>query len=411
MTASERLLQKTLVGSDIGSSEWNSIQAAFRDRAFFSARVSSIRLLDAMRTKIVESLKGNLSASDFRLAIRRELGAIQYDAGEARGTIKDLMTSARLDLIYNTNREMAQGFMQHLQATNAGALAAAPAYELKRAERRKVPRNWPEIWKSKGGTLYDGRMIALKTDPIWTRISRFGLPYPPFDYNSGMDLFSVSRRECLRLGVITEETPPQKPPKYDFNANLQAKFDVGHWSGERAQFFRDSFGDQLKYEQDQKTGNVTVQWQRCLLRDMFENYTPPTPNESGKGWALGKATARLLTECDKVSPKYRPLFEGRGLSLNKSIAKHTIDEGHWLVDKTPGNMPVKPEDLDLVPSLWRAPDYIEAGGLKDSIVLCLETFDGGILKMPVKVKRQVPTPTGLFKQRIPGEHSQPVFHG
>lgn len=144
---------------------------------------------------------------------------------------------------------------------------------------------------------------------------------------------------------------------------------------------------------------------------MFENYTPPTPNESGKGWALGKATARLLAECDKVSPKYRPLFEGRGLSLNKSIAKHTIDEGHWLVDKTPGNMPVKPEDLDLVPSLWRAPDYIEAGGLKDSIVLCLETFDGGILKMPVKVKRQVPTPTGLFKQRIPGEHSQPVFHG
>ena len=411
MTASERLLQKTLVGSDIGSSEWNSIQAAFRDRAFFSARVSSIRLLDAMREKIGESLKGNLSASDFRLAIRRELGAIQYDAGEARGTIKDLMTSARLDLIYNTNREMAQGFMQHLQATNAGALAAAPAYELKRAERRKVPRNWPEIWKSKGGTLYDGRMIALKTDPIWTRISRFGLPYPPFDYNSGMDIFSVSYRECLRLGVITEETPPQKPPKYDFNANLQAKFDVGHWSGERAQFFRDSFGDQLKYEQDQKTGNVTVQWQRCLLRDMFENYTPPTPSESGKGWALGKATARLLAECDKVSPKYRPLFEGRGLSLNKSIAKHTIDEGHWLVDKTPGNMPVKPEDLDLVPSLWRAPDYIEAGGLKDSIVLCLETFDGGILKMPVKVKRQVPTPTGLFKQRIPGEHSQPVFHG
>ena len=411
MTASERLLQKALVGSDIGSSEWNSIQAAFRDRAFFSARVSSIRLLDAMRTKIVESLKGNLSASDFRLAIRRELGAIQYDAGEARGTIKDLMTSARLDLIYNTNREMAQGFMQHLQATNAGALAAAPAYELKRAERRKVPRNWPEIWKSKGGTLYDGRMIALKTDPIWTRISRFGLPYPPFDYNSGMDIFSVSYRECLRLGVITEETPPQKPPKYDFNANLQAKFDVGHWSGERAQFFRDSFGDQLKYEQDQKTGIVTVQWQRCLLRDMFENYTPPTPNESGKGWALGKATSKLLAECDKVSAKYRPLFEGRGLSLNKSIAKHTIDEGHWLVDKTPGNMPVKPEDLDLVPSLWRAPDYIEAGGLMDSIVLCLETFDGGILKMPVKVKRQVPTPTGLFKQKIPGEHSQPVFHG
>lgn len=411
MTASEWLLQRALVGSGIGSGEWNSIQAALRDRAFFSARVSSIRLLDAMRAKVAESLRGNLSASDFRLAIRRELDATGYDPGENRGTLKDLTKSARLDLIYNTNREMAQGFMQHLQATSEGALAAAPAYELMRAERRRVPRNWPEIWKAKGGTLYDGRMIALKTDPIWTRISRFGLPHPPFDYNSGMDVFSVSRRECLRLGVIDEDSPRQKPPHTGFNDNLQAKFDVGHWSGERARFFRDAFGDQLKYVQDRKTGIVTVQWQRCLLRDMFENYTPPTPDESGKGWSLGKATGRLLAECDKVSPKYRQLFEGRGLSLNKSIAKHTIDEGHWLVDRTPGNMPVRPEDLDLVPSLWRTPDYIEAGGQKDSIVLCLETFDGGILKMPVKVRSNIPIPTGLFKQKTPGEHSQPVFHG
>ena len=81
MTASERLLQKALVGSGIGSGEWNSNQAALRDRAFFSARVSSIRLLDAMRAKVAESLRGNLSVSDFRLAIRRELDATGYDPG------------------------------------------------------------------------------------------------------------------------------------------------------------------------------------------------------------------------------------------------------------------------------------------------------------------------------------------
>lgn len=410
MTASERLLQKALVGSDIGSSEWNSIQAAFRDRAFFSAHVSSIRLLDAMRAKIAESLKGNLSASDFRLAIRRELGAISYDAKDARGTIKDLMTSARLDLIYNTNREMAQGFMQHLQATSAGALAAAPAYELKRAERRKVPRDWPKRWEDKGGTIYEGRMIALKTDPIWTRISRFGLPHPPFDYNSGMDIFSVSRRECLRLGVITEDTPPQKPPKLDFNENLSAKFDVGHWSGERAEFFRNSFGDQLKYEQDQKTGIVTVQWQRCILKDMFSNPDNFT-NMAGKGWKLGKATSKLLAECDKVSPKFRPLFEGRGLTLNDSIPRHTIKDGHWLVDNRPGNIPVNYGDLDLVPSLWQSPDYIEAGGEKDTIVLCLETFDGGILKLPVGLgNKNTPYGTGLFKERKIRRGQQSVFH-
>lgn len=402
MTASERILQKTLVTSGIGADEWNSIQAGLRDRAFFSARVTEIRILDVMRGSIEKSLSGNLSPSEFRKAVRETLFKTGYDAGDARGTIKDLMTKSRLDLVYNTNREMAQGFIQHLQATSEGALAAFPAYELIRAERRKVPRNWPEIWKSKGGMLYQGgRMIALKTDPIWTRISRFGIPHPPFDYNSGMDLVSVSRGECLALGVIDEKTPKQKPPKLDFNENLQASFDAGHWSGEYARKLKDAFGDQIKHTQDQKTGNVTVQWQGNLLRDAFENYTTPTPEESGKGWGLGKATAKLLAACDKVSPQYRPLFEGRGLSLSKSIAKHTIGEGHWLVDKTPGNMPVKPADLDLVPSMWRSPDYIEAGGQKDSIVLCLETFDGGILKLPVKVRGLVTIPTGLFKQKSP----------
>lgn len=64
-------------------------------------------------------------------------------------------------------------------------------------------------------------------------------------------------------------------------------------------------------------------------------------------------------------------------------------------------MPIKPADLDLVPSMWRNPDCIEAGGEKDSIVLCLETFDGGILKLPVKVRGLVTMPTGLFKQKSP----------
>lgn len=403
MTAYETILRKALVGSSIGADEWNRVQADFRNRAFFISRVTEVRVLDAARGAVAESLGGNLSESDFRLEMRRvlsETGYLRPEGGE--GTIKDMLTDQRLNLIYRTNREMAQGYVQHLQATSEGALAAFPAYELKRAERRRAPRNWHERWREAGGRFFDGeRMIALKTDPIWTRISRFGNPYPPFDYNSGMDIFSVGRRECMRLGVIDESTPPQSPPKRDFNGDLKASFDAGHWSGDYARMLKRSFGDQVKFTQDQETGNVSVQWQRCLVRDMFENYRKPTADESGKGWNVGKATAKLLAECDKVSPKYRPVFEGKGLTLGPSFAKHTIDHGHWLVDNTPGNLPVMPADLDLVPSLWRSPDYIEAGGEKDSIVLCLATFDGGILKLPVWVRQKVPIPTGLFKEKAP----------
>ena len=47
-------------------------------------------------------------------------------------------------------------------------------------------------------------MIALKTDPIWCRISVFGLPYPPFDEYGIMWIRDIDREECLRLGVIYE---------------------------------------------------------------------------------------------------------------------------------------------------------------------------------------------------------------
>lgn len=408
MTAGEKILQKALVGSSkLDSRQWNSIQAGLRDRAFFSSQVASVRVLHAAREMVADRAGGNLSESEFRREMRKVLGLDGYDAGENRGTIKDLVTKARLDVIQRTNVEQARGYIHHLEATAPGAFAAFPAQELVRVRQRKQPRDWAKRWQDAGGKLYEGRMIALVDDPIWTAISAFGNPFPPFDFGSGMGVRAVKKSEAVRLGVISADEVRAKAeelrqkPAPDFNANLQATFDAGHWSDEYARKLRDAFGDQLKHTQDQKTGNVTVQWQRCLLRDMFENYTPPTQEESGKGWSLGKATAKLLAECDKVSPKYRQLFEGRGISLNKSIAKHTIDEGHWLVDKTPGNIPVKPADLDLVPSMWRNPDYIEAGGKKDSIVLCLETFDGGILKMPVVVKRQVPTPTGLFKQEAP----------
>ena len=45
-------------------------------------------------------------------------------------------------------------------------------------------------------------MIATKDDPIWTRLSRFNRPYPPFDFEDDMTVDDVSRREAESLGVI-----------------------------------------------------------------------------------------------------------------------------------------------------------------------------------------------------------------
>lgn len=48
----------------------------------------------------------------------------------------------------------------------------------------------------------DGRLIALKTDPVWTRLSRFSRPWPPFDFGSGMGIEEIDREEAEARGLI-----------------------------------------------------------------------------------------------------------------------------------------------------------------------------------------------------------------
>lgn len=97
-----------------------------------------------------------------------------------------------------------------------------PAFELKRYVSSKFDRDWNARWnaagkeiKWKGVSKKDGRMIALKTSPIWQALGRgvggfndsWGLPYPPFAIGSGMDWMQIEREECISLGLITEEYP------------------------------------------------------------------------------------------------------------------------------------------------------------------------------------------------------------
>ena len=55
------------------------------------------------------------------------------------------------------------------------------------------------------GVARDGSFIALLTSPIWVELSRFGYPYPPFDFNSGMRVRPVGHRICKELGLLADE--------------------------------------------------------------------------------------------------------------------------------------------------------------------------------------------------------------
>lgn len=224
MTAAEKIISKILVPSGLDSNGWGFVPAELRDRAFFSATVTEARFLEKARETCAAIADGSLSPSEARRDLRTVLGEIGYDP-DGRVGLQNLLTKRRLDLIIDTNKRQARGWRQRLDAVKPGALVAFPAQELVRTRQRRVPRNWSVRWNEaaravgwKGVLRDEFRHVALKTSPIWIKISRFGTPYPPFDFNSGMSVKNISASECRRIGLDYGE---QKAAAPHFNENLE----------------------------------------------------------------------------------------------------------------------------------------------------------------------------------------------
>jgi len=210
--ALDKLASRSNTLSPRTSAQWAALPTDIRDRAFFVSRNQNAEFLGAVREGISKLINPQTvireglpvtegpSPATVRSELKQLLTSIDYQP-EAPG-ITDLSSNARLNLIINQNVESVQGYGQHLQALEQSDIY--PAQELYRVEDRHEPRDWVSRWQEAGGTLYQGRMIAMKGDPIWTAISRFDVPWPPYDFNSGMWIRDISRVEAQDLGLLLE---------------------------------------------------------------------------------------------------------------------------------------------------------------------------------------------------------------
>lgn len=223
---------RQLLPTDFRTRLLEEIPAQLRERAMFSAGVTNTEFLQQASDSIDELLAGKTDRATKRAELKKLLARLEYRPVEGEeGTLTDLSSDKRLNLILDTNLQMAQGYGHFEQGQDPAVRDAFPAQELIRVVEAKEPRPWADIWEKAGGTFYPlnggSRMIAKKfpADRIWQKISRFGLPYPPFDFGSGMDVIDISRDEAVELGVISEdeEIPPHSR---DFNADLQATPEV-----------------------------------------------------------------------------------------------------------------------------------------------------------------------------------------
>lgn len=382
MTPAERILAKALAASPMKSADWSSIQAGLRDRAFFSATVDDARRLAVMRDAVAKVAAGELDESQARLEIREALAKTGYQRPDdvKEGSIRDLYSQRRLDLVIRTNVAEARGYVRYLEGTSEGALAAFPCQEFLRVQRRKVERTtWRTRWERAGGRIYADRMIALKTDPVWTNLSAFGHPWPPFDFNSGMGLRDVGRREAIRYGVIPADAPPPKPPPTpNFNENLAERLPEGR-ERETDLFLRDAFGAQVSID-----GNNMVRWNANLLRDMFAGEGP----ESAV-LGQGRFNPSMLGKIGDEEARQRVSRLGLTVTsdwMKTHGAKHAAPKGV-------ANLPLSAGDYELIPSLWRSPDTatVQEKGRLGRLELTLDTLDGNRLVLGVNLANATPT--------------------
>lgn len=365
MTEAELILQKALVGSNLDSSQWNQIQAGFRNRAFFSSRVAQVNILAAMRDKVREYAEGETDISKIRMKIREDLQRLHYTPkpGE-QDTIHDLFSQARLDVIIKTNVAQARGYMQFAEGMSPGAFAAFPAQEFTRIRHSRKPRqDWPQRWAKAGGKTYGGKMIALKDDPVWERLSVFGNPFPPFDWGSGMGVLDVDRKTAIRLGLVSDEelrgktAALREKPVPDFNANLQATVPVPNLRHDSlcGQVLIKNFGDQVAIE------NSVVSWQGNLIQDVI----------SGR-----RKKAQLGVG-----------YNGRPLPLSHNFFREHLSKHFGDNETNPQSIPLTVGDYELLPAVWRSPDRVTKSRDRDHLEF--ETFDGGILHLFVSEQKGI----------------------
>ncbi len=87
---------------------------------------------------------------------------------------------------------------------------AYPAQRLLRIGHRNTPRDWEGRWRKAYAQIplaeqhkaHPTDMVAANDCAIWCALSRWNLPYPPFDFCSGMGVQSVDFDEANDLGIL-----------------------------------------------------------------------------------------------------------------------------------------------------------------------------------------------------------------
>lgn len=235
--------RKRIFPTDMTTRELRELDASLREQAFFSAQNVFEDVLDQEKL-VIESIlspkqvmradrvaPGNpmgwvtegFNPATARVEIKRALDRIGYQPEEGeRGTIKDLSSDARMNLVVETNERLARGYGFKRIGSTPALLKTRPGWELYRQEDRVKKRDWLSRFRIAGELTGDpigtgwiitpaGQMFALKNHPIWDQLGSsanfddaLDVSYPPFAFKSGMWVREKTQAECDAAGLKGE---------------------------------------------------------------------------------------------------------------------------------------------------------------------------------------------------------------
>lgn len=221
---------KRILASELRTKEWEDTRMAgwVHERAFVMAGVVDVEILQGYRDVAARYAGGEYNAQDARRAMREVLATAEYVAEPALGgTIKDLSSVARMNVVLEMNTAAASGYKEYLEGLGN---VDYPGLELYRAGVAAKPRDWEARWAEAAarvgyvGVARSRAWLALRNSPVWAELSRWGSPYPPFDYNSKMGVLEVSWDECEAAGLVASElaTVANEQPS-SFNAGVEMR--------------------------------------------------------------------------------------------------------------------------------------------------------------------------------------------
>jgi len=183
----------------------------------------SFDLKDPVSVKAADSALRPLVADKRWLSLDHATQRLKFrDTVSASGYSVDSLEDIHITTVVAINVQLVHGHLQYMQAQDLNVLDAFPAQELYRAGNffKKKLRDWKSRWIDAGGQTFGAdRMIALAGDPVWIKSSIFSVPYPPFDFDSGMWVKPVSLGEAIEFGIISKEAtvlpdPTSYPPPF-----------------------------------------------------------------------------------------------------------------------------------------------------------------------------------------------------